>query len=163
MGSTPRPSPSGGSGPRLRTGKLGRGRSPPFFPLNRKPLLLPFADIRCCRSTIASTLFRPPSRSCPAPRCTDVCSGTRSPGCPMSTATGPGAGSSSRIRSAISTSISPRCAPSRASFTSSSQSTGPRSSPSSRSMRRPPNGLRPTSIRCSNGAVEPLLSIFQVI
>ncbi len=37
-----------------------------------------------------------------------------------------------------------RFALSRASFTSSSPSTGRRSSPSSRSMRKPPNGLRPT-------------------
>lgn len=91
MGSTPRPLPSGGSVLRLRTRRPGRHRSPPFFPCNRKPLSLLFGGIRCCHSTTVFMPCRLRSRNCPVRRCTDACSGRRSPGCPTSMAPGPGA------------------------------------------------------------------------
>lgn len=70
-----------------------------------------------------------------APAAIDVAA---SAACRLSKATGRRRRSSRPIRSATSTSTSPRCAPSRASCTCSSPPIAPRSSPSSNCMRRPP-------------------------
>lgn len=54
-GTIRRPSPSGGSGPRLRTFRPARkSRDRRCSTSRRRPLSLPFADIRCCRSMTAS-------------------------------------------------------------------------------------------------------------
>ncbi|AUW47458.1 hypothetical protein CUJ84_pRLN3000335 (plasmid) [Rhizobium leguminosarum] len=84
-----RPSPSGGSDPRLRTFRPARkSRDRRCFPSRRRPLSLPFAGIRCCRSMTASMHCSRQSRISRGLRCIVACSATASAAYRMSKAIG---------------------------------------------------------------------------
>ena len=96
--------------------------------LSRKRSSSLSGDIRCCRSTIASTHCSRPSHISRGHPCTAASSDTASADCRRSKAVGPRRKGSRLIRLAICTSTSPRSRPPKASSTSMSLSIAPASS-----------------------------------